>query len=139
MADRRKLRPERPGRDKVPDFIVTVMSSCTIKIYGTNSPDEAKTRAVNRVRGLFDGIDSDLYIPRVLVIPGGLSAEEVERVMAQQTEGMIKRQQEEIRNIKAEMMPDTESIKFQGNADADLGNEEELQKEKPRPEDDPYA
>lgn len=98
MGDRRRLRPDKtPGGKKDPDFSVTVMCSCTIKIYGTTDPDEAKIRAVNRIRGLFDGIDSDIYIPRAIVIPWGLSQEEAENIIKEQTEGRIQRvQQEEV-------------------------------------------
>lgn len=79
MSDRRKLKPEKPG--KLPDFLVTVMSACTIKIYGTKDAEEAKERATNRVRGLFDGVDSELYIPRAMVVPGNLSPEELQKYM----------------------------------------------------------
>lgn len=93
MADRRKLKPE--GK-KDPSFIVTVLSSCSIKIYGTTDPVEAKTRAVNRVRALFDGTDAGIYIPRVIVMPYGLSEDEVRALMnriASGGESLVRKQE----------------------------------------------
>mgnify|MGYP003394304061 FL=1 len=64
-----------------PRCVVYVMCAVGIKIYSTEDPDTAKDRAVGIVRECLKEQDSDVFIPRAVVLPWGASQEEVEQMM----------------------------------------------------------
>ncbi len=60
-----------------PKYIVYVVAVCSVKIYSTNSPDEAKTRATEIVRESLRTQDNHVWIPRAMVQSANATLEDV--------------------------------------------------------------
>lgn len=66
-----------------PKLIVYVMSVAAIKIYSTDDADDAKERGVDIVREALREQDSQVFIPRAMVISPDMTEEEVQQMMGQ--------------------------------------------------------
>lgn len=69
---RLKIKP------KEPKFIVYVVAVTSVKIYSTDDPEVAKERATEVVREALKTQDNNVMIPRCMVQPYGMKADEIQ-------------------------------------------------------------
>lgn len=78
------------NKGKEPTYVVYVVSVCSIHVWEETDPEKAVGQAVNQVRRIFKDVDENLFIQKAAVQPYGLSEEEIQNLIDQETEGRKK-------------------------------------------------